>query len=245
MEASDDDSSVGKDFLTPDESPNPSTREFPFRQRTEQARLQPIPTEILQLILSHSPDALTLRNLALSSPTFYRSFSAARDIILHNVLLNEYGPRVLPDALAALYSGRISPGTSETVKEFLGQHTHTTRLPTDWTMSDALELNKLHDDVEYFVRGFVSSLSSHPTTGVPSEKPLALSSFELDRIRSAFYRFEMYSNCFRQPPSPPALHPDSDQTEFLTKYSPWEIEQLATIYDYICHRISIRESCSD
>lgn len=236
MGPSDHESLTDEEYLTPDEGSDPFPQVFTSRQKPQQPRFKPLPTEILQLILSRAPDAPTLQNLILSSPSFNRAFTAAQRLILNDVLVRQFRPRVLPDALAALQLTRCPPKDRHGVEEYLSQYTPDTRsAPKDWTLNDALDLHQIHENIEYFANDFISSLSTHPVTEAPLAEQIVLSFGERDRIYSTIYRFDLYCKCF----SLSKLDSDERREMFLDKFSPWENEQMATIYEYLFGKLSI------
>lgn len=71
-------------------------------------------------------------------------------------------------------------------------------LPLEWKLHDALALEELHDHVEFFTQGFISSaLAVSPAVNalVPSS---SVSSTERHRIERTLYRFELYCNLFQK-----------------------------------------------
>ena len=224
-------------YLTPPKRPNTGD------QRKYLSTQKPIPTEIAQLILSHSPDAFTLKNLVLSSPIFYRSFLTARNAILKDILHNEFRPSILPDALATFYSGHTPLGKDSKVEHVLSRYDNPGLIHIEcWSLSDALELSKIHDDVDYFASDYASTLSRHPVTACRLSEPVSLRPHELDRIKRVLYRFELYCNCFRKDDNlDRGLESPQERREmFLNAFSPWENEQLNTIYEYLYRKLSVR-----
>lgn len=239
MGLSDDGSLTDEDYLTPDEGPDPFLQVVASRPKFRQPKFKPLPTEIQQLILSRAPDAQTLQNLVLSDPSFDRAFSAAQRLILNDVLVRQFRPRVLSDALATLQLTRCPPKDRQGVEEFLSQYKPDAKTaPKKWTLNDALDLHQLHENIEYFANDFISSLSTHPITGALLSEPIVLSFGERDRIYSTMYRFDLYCKCF----SLSKLDSDERREMFLDKFSPWENEQMATIYEYFFGKLSIGSS---
>ncbi|MCJ1283012.1 hypothetical protein MMC26_002339 [Xylographa opegraphella] len=198
------------------------------------------PLELTQLILCALPDAVTLRALVLSHSSFYRAFVAGRHLITLQVLLNQISPDLLPDALAVLKSSRLKPWSRESITEFLTSYHGKRFSPSPaWTISDAVPVSMLHDDISFFMADFVSmALAVHPVTGVPDVFPSPLTSREEFRISQAFYRFELYCNLFRERGwKDDRFRPEEQQAIFFDQYSPWENEQLACVHDYLYRRM--------
>ena len=63
---------------------------------------------------------------------------------------------------------------------------------------------------------------------------------EMERIRRALFRFELYCNIFLKSLDRPG--PDERKELFLDRFSPWENEQLVTMYEYLLQRMSIGQS---
>lgn len=188
-------------FFTPDEASNPFESEIMTLPRGS------LPTEIAQIILSHSSDAPSLRALALSTSSFYRAFCANQQHILQDVLFNEFRPGVLPYALATLAAGRCLPRTDSGVKSLLDRissspsdaagtakpHWSLPSAPshsTDddetekcWSLSDLLELSSTHEVIKFFTDNFANTTKY---LRIPTAS-------EFDRIEGAFYRYELFA----------------------------------------------------
>lgn len=91
-----------------------------------------LPPELAPLILCQAPDALTLRNLLLTAPSFYHGFFATPGPILKAVLTNEFGSRLLPDALATYQALHVSEaGFDNTRDELLSAMQNVPQIPKD------------------------------------------------------------------------------------------------------------------
>lgn len=215
-----------------------------------------LPPELATSILSQAPDARSLRNLILSAPCFYYGFFTTSRRILHAVLFNEFGPALLPIALAIHHCKRLTlvdfhhaasqseewsnqQLLRETRNGILSTMARQARIPEDWTFSDSLALTELHDDVDWFALEFAATLSG-PSEGNAKHECDPLGRKEMDRIRSAFFRFDLYRRVFskryRYDERP---DPDERKEMLLDRFAPWENEQLATAYEYLLHRLSI------
>ncbi|RFU35659.1 hypothetical protein B7463_g715, partial [Scytalidium lignicola] len=98
-----------------------------------------LPLEAKQAIMAALPDVGSLRSMALTCSSFYDAFIAAETLITSQVLLNEVGHDVLPEAIAALESSHLMPWTRQRVQYFVFQHLHIRRPPSQgWALSDAL-----------------------------------------------------------------------------------------------------------
>ena len=202
--------------------------------------IKSLPVELIQLILGALPDAVTLRALVLSHSSFYRAFITGKDFITFKVLLNQIVPNLLPDAVAVLESSRFRSWNRKLIQEFLADY-HQGRLSPSrtWTISDAVPVSMLHDDICFFMTDFVTvALAANPVTGVPDVSPSPLTSREKFRISQAFYRFELYCNLFRERCwKDNRFGPEEQREIFFDHYSPWENEQLACVHDYLYRRM--------
>ena len=146
------------------------------------------------------------------------------------VLLNEIDIDILPEAIIAHKSK-----TWTRPPVFAAEHLQS-RQPIcpkkRWKISELLPLSKTAKNINYFTHDFASqTLAARPSISVP------LSREELNRIKRAFYRFEIYGNIFTSL-SPPTqtfqgqVH-EGPVTIFFACFSPWENEQLASVHDYL------------
>lgn len=204
-----------------------------------------LPPELAPIILSQAPDAPTLRNLVLSAPCFYHGFLAEEKSILHAVLWNEFGPAVLPEALA-LYKSSVPPQLNPDMAraEFFSTTHSKPEIPNDWTLSDSLALAKIHCDVNWFAAEFAETILPPSRKVIPEDcEPPTRN--EMDRIRRALFRFELYRTLFPKEPHTfnvgefDRFDPEEEPKLFFDKFSPWENEQLATIYEFLWNKLSI------
>ena len=190
-----------------------------------------LPPELAPIILSQAPDAPTLRSLVRSASCFYSGFFAEERRILQAVLLNEYGLAVLPEALATYRALRLPQVDFEAARdEFLAGLEGSCQIPEDWHLSDSLALTKIYSDVEWFTLEFAETLRR------PWEQN-GVRPTELDRIRRALFRFELYRHLFPKDHFRPS--PEERRELFFDKFSPWENEQLTMIYEFLYRRLSI------
>jgi hypothetical protein len=198
------------------------------------SRLEQLPLEAKQAILSALTDIESLRATALTCSSLYHAFKHAEDLIIAEVLLNEIDVGVFPEALLAQKS------TVRTkIHGFAAEHLQTRQpvIPKKrWRYSEVLPLGRLAKCINYFAGDFASNtLAARPPVTLPPSRE------ELNRIKRAFYRFEIYSNIFdgMSPPSwaSQSLVPQGQVqltpwAIFFASFSPWENEQLACVHDY-------------
>jgi hypothetical protein len=191
--------------------------------------LEQLPLEAKQAILSALTDLTTLKATALTCSSLYSAFKNAEELIITQVLLNEVGIDVLPEAIIAHASK-----TGAKPEAFTSEHLQT-RNPlrkVRWKFSEALPLSNSAKYVNYFACDFAKS-------GLATKLDVSAldpSREELDRIKRAFYRFEIYSNIFPSMGPPEQRLPPIQNmapATFFENFSPWENEQLACVHDYL------------
>ena len=199
---------------------------------------RPVPNEVTQLILSQCSDAFSLKNLIHSGPIFYRSFQAASSLILQAVLRNEIRPALLLDAFMLYHLAHVDTTDDDSVNACLSRYDDPTSIiPKTWTLRDALILSRARENVEYFAGDFAMKVSSHATIGRQVNGIGKLTLNESDRIARSFYRFEIYHKAFHE-----STHSPDDQADvFLNRFPIWEREQLASIYESLFQRLSVRK----
>ena len=199
-----------------------------------------LPPELAPIVLCQAPDAPTLRNLIISAPSFYHGYRATPKIILEAVLSNEYGSRLLPEALTTQLSARLPKEDFDSARDvLLTKLQNKPQVPVDWTLADSLALSKIHDNVNFFALEFAAHWNEHVDETIPLDNEPATRT-EMERIRRALFRFELYCNSF--PKSLDRPGPDERKELFLDRFSPWENEQLVTMYEYLLERMSIGQS---
>ena len=203
--------------------------------------LTSLPLEILQAILSFSCDGIVLRDIVLSSSSFYRAYSAAPQSILRNVVRNELSEGVVPDAIAVVQAFSIPPSNESLIRAFLESlHHGPPWTPEAWSLMQSVRLSRINRSVKYFADDFSSTLVANPITGILDENPAPLTRMERNRIERAFFRYELYCTLFQDQKS----RPDSyyQRLLFLNKFAAWENEQLACVYEYLRRKLAIREN---
>lgn len=93
----------------------------------------------------------------------------------------------------------------------------------------------MHADVIFFTARFEVDLSTRHGIIIDSIKPMEFSLDERDRLKRAFYQFELFCKLHREFAS------DSEPQfrQFLSKFTPWEKEQIASVYEYLFDQISL------
>lgn len=203
-----------------------------------------LPTEAVQAIMCSLSDIASLKALALSCSTFYHSFKASESLTVYQILLNQIGTEVLPEAYATYESSRIQRISVETTRDFAGRYLSSRRpVPIrNWKLKDALVISRLHDDVECLAESYVErAMEVRRKDGKEARSP---SNVEIWRIERALYRFEMYCNLFRSRQSIYGHYVTDQVDTFFFAFAPWETEQLACIHEYLVGLVSPGKSSS-
>jgi len=193
--------------------------------------MEKLPTEVQQALLSASTDVYSLRSLVLSCSTLYHCFKGTESLIIHQVLLNEIGISVLPEAVLALRSPRRPPKYD---KEFQNYFLVTRQIPPKtWKLSEAMHMSRTAFYVQFFAADFIERVRYKWPDDVvfPSQA-------ETERVERAFYRFEIYCTMFRYGQANYRFHISEQRRLFFSHFSPWENEQLACIHDYLARLVA-------
>jgi hypothetical protein len=211
--------------------------------------LELLPLELRQQILASVPDVGTLRTAVLSCPVLYYAFHESPISTITSVLSSEIGPAVLPEAAMVLEASSIGqcilsdPGMADTIlqKHWLQRE----KVRWKWTLTDALAISNLH----FYVDSFAMKFASTALPRIPScyGQQSEYSQQELERIKRALYRFEIYCNVFPlklfiDAGDLPGTTSTYDRIEMLTegffsKFAPWENEQLTCIHDFLVREV--------
>lgn len=218
-----------------------------------------LPTEVRQAILCQLPDLHALKAAILSHSSIYSAFLDGKELIALKVLLNVIPHGLLPDAAFALDASSIegwtwSRGattqdwTREKVISILERHKNY-KIPKSISLKDAFSMQKLYRIVEIFTLDFITAaLSRNPA--LPQSPP---STQEWNRVARSFYRFEVYRHLFRNRDSydyddkfeRPKVSRDFEDKEqwavYYKHYAVWELEQLATVGEYLFRKTAIRK----
>ena len=201
-----------------------------IRATSTRSRLEQLPLEAKQSILSSLTNIASLKATALTCSSLYQAFKSAEELIITEVFLNEIDIDVLPEAIIAHKSE-----TWTRPPVFAAEHLQS-RQPISskkrLNIPELLPLSKTAKHIDYFAHDFASqALAARPPISAPPSRE------ELNRIKRAFYRFEIYGNMFT------SLSPPTQMFEvqvhvapaaiFFACFSPWENEQLACVHDYL------------
>lgn len=206
-----------------------------------------LPPELKQMIFSALPNASTLRSLVLTCSSCYRTFLDAETLIINAVLHTHIGSDLIFDAIVVSKSTTLEPDGSDAATELLQLYAKQALicLSPVWKLRDALAIGSLHETIEIFSKDFASlALSRNPVTGLKDASPFPLSLLESNRVKRAFYRYELFCNMFRErggvEKAQAASQNPRNLSLFFSMCAPWENEQLACVRDYLSERLSLR-----
>ena len=210
--------------------------------------LESLPVEILQEILSQLDDVLSLRSAVLTGPCLYHIHKDADESITTQVLLQHLNLDLICEAIAAqeAASHGKSPWSKPYTLEFLERH-YTPLHPfphprtSRWKLSEAIPMARLYNHIHHFAQGMISkALAKHPVSHAPEPTPTPPSSIEINRFERNLYRFETYRHIFGDPRTLPLKTREEQNAVcreqnalYWNRFSPWENEQLACVYDYL------------
>ena len=195
-----------------------------------------------------------MRSSILAYPALRQAFHGAESLILATILTRQIGFQLISlaedvtDAATIIpwrrnsmgyLLGRIFIGRNGYKREFGSDYQKTCQIlvtakqQRKWTLGSAIVASELHRDIEYLAMQFaISALcESHPP----------LSANETRRIHRSFYLFELYCIAFRYRRPTELANPGKDRRFsihsqscfFHQKFPPWQLEQLACVYDFL------------
>ena len=221
-----------------------------------------LPLEIKQTILCSLSDTYALKAAILSHSSIYSAFRDRPESIIIRVLLNSIPQDLLPDAALVLDASTIEgwtwsnkamsqDWTRKRVLTILSRHKNRA-VPETISLNDAGSMLKFYHVVKTLTSDFISdampknpALLQHP----PSSR-------EWNRVARSFYRFEVYRHLFRdrdnfdygqlneRKKSSPDFRIGEQWEVYYKNFAVWELEQLATVGDYLFRRVAIRTSFS-
>ena len=225
------------------------------------ALLCSLPTEVKQTILCHLPDLHALKAAILSHSSLYSAFVDRKESIAFQVLSNFIPHELLPDAMLALDASFIEgwtwsnramtqDWTREKVLSILDQHRNRDyKISKSISLDDICSMQRLYQVIKTFTSDFITAaFSKNPV--LPQYPP---SSREWDRVARSFYRLEVYRHLFRnrdnydyndefeRPKASLDFKREEQWDVYYKHYAVWELEQLATVSEYLFRRIAIRE----
>ncbi|KAH7385023.1 hypothetical protein BKA64DRAFT_681994 [Cadophora sp. MPI-SDFR-AT-0126] len=205
--------------LAPTMTPKPTTSKSP---------IELLPLETQQAILSSLTSIASLKQCALACPTLYTAYKIAEKVIIAQVLYNQIGIGVLPEAVLAFSSASLKLSDLESFSE---ANFRKRRPPPEvYTFSDALNMSEMHTRIDFLTKAFVrKALKASPYASLDESASPA----EIDRIERTFYRFEIYRHIFGRFQQNREWRVQAQQNMFFKYFSPWENEQLACVHEFL------------
>ena len=226
--------------------------------------LEGMPPELQIEILSLSSSLKSLYNLIRASPRYYQVFLPSRETLLNQVIRRLIGSEVLPDAVflarcSKLPRARLDhASTIEKIAEYQ-KHLQNFSSSNPVKFSTLIRLCQFQPTVEYHLETLGSKAlnclgdcTQALRTGVMTtnskvrgertgKEPDPLSTTEKARLRRALYRIELYGLLFYQTPTfsiqTQRIPGQEQERMFLSKFSPWEVEEMASIWYYFHLRL--------
>lgn len=212
-----------------------------------------LPAELQQIILSLLPDPVSVKSLILAHPIFRQAFLGAESLILATILTRQIGLQLIFLAEDVADAAMLIPWRRNSMgylldRIFLGkgyksefgpnyekacQALVTAKQQRKWTLGSAVLASELHRDIEYLAMEFAMSALG--------EGHSPFSANEVRRIHRSFYLFELYCIAFRYRRPTELAKPGKDRRFgirsqryfFHQNFPPWQLEQLACVYDFL------------
>ncbi|CAM1502468.1 Fc.00g044520.m01.CDS01 [Cosmosporella sp. VM-42] len=197
------------------------------------------PLDVWKLVLASLPNLSSLRNAVLTCRTFHAAFTEYHQPCVAQVLINEIGIDVVPEAIAVqhlLNNPLDTTGTNSqrlvARQDFSDKYLKNRPLPPRrLKLRDALPLSRFHSYVEDFTEIFLrNSLKAAPDGFDQSIELQGLSRGETNRIHLSLYRFEIFRLMFGS--WCPESMSDFIDT-FFSHFPLWESAQLGCIHDFL------------
>ncbi|PVH81024.1 hypothetical protein DL98DRAFT_514932 [Cadophora sp. DSE1049] len=195
---------------------------------TSKSPIELLPIETQQAILSSLTSIASLKQCALACPILYISYKAAEGMIITQILYNQIGIKVLPEAVLALSSSQLKLSDLEPFAE--ANFRKRRPPPSIYKFRDALIMSETHTHIKFLTKDFVrKALKASPYPSL--DKPA--SPAEIDRIERTFYRFEIYRHIFGRFQQNREWRVEAQQDMFFKYFSPWENEQMACVHEFL------------
>ncbi|KAJ5741061.1 hypothetical protein N7493_000933 [Penicillium malachiteum] len=196
-----------------------------------------LPIECRQAILVYLDDIASLRSAIVSHSSLYRAFCGAKSLILHSVLSNIVSPDLLPEACAILHASKIRRWYPEARAENL-ENFRQRRVQTKLSWQDATSIEEFHLSAKFFTADFISTALSK--NSLKDEEMITnvtmVTAIEWHRVLRSFYWWEWYTlSCGRIWKLGIRKHLSAKHLEM---FSIWEQEQLASVGEYLFHKIA-------
>ena len=199
--------------------------------------LEALPNELKHLVFAALPDVHSLVCAALTGFALYHALRTDERELSSCVLLRQIKPEIFNDAIATWESKLLGRKiwTAPRIEVFFKEYSNrvATFLQT-CDLSKALSLAQFHLKVQYFAKDLAErALQVATERSLPQEQVLPVNQNEMIRIERTFYRFEIYCNLFGDSKSRHILPGPEQRKAFWNRFSPWENEQLACVWEYL------------
>lgn len=205
-----------------------------------------LPIELRQEIFFRIHDTRDLKAVALSCRSLQLAYNNAKRLIDNRVLRNEVALDILPELFATLCSGELQDRSYPSVERFLDKHFNTRlSLATQFESRDVFALAQFNRIVTHYALDLCRK-AFHQLPGDLTDRPAPPSNSEITRIKRAIATFQLYCNLFPGYPGSDKERPldrvasidlTLQRDIFFSRFSAWENEQLACVYDYMARMI--------
>ncbi|KAI1456766.1 hypothetical protein F4805DRAFT_430763 [Annulohypoxylon moriforme] len=219
-----------------------------FKTQRHSFTMDNLSLEIVQMIFSYVDDLDTLRAITSTCRYLHVAFASWEKPIVTQVLLNQLGWDVLPEAIAVDESSRLGPYDSQKAEEFSKRHLRHRMTSLDestcWNLTEALQLARFYEVVEFLAEVIVESgWGSHVYNWIQEDQhDPGPSLADFYRVERALYRFQLYWNIFGS--SSAEVDLDEQRDVFFRHFNVWENEQLRCA-QHLLHRMILKpvEAC--
>ncbi|KAH8163994.1 hypothetical protein CIB48_g4274 [Xylaria polymorpha] len=208
-----------------------------------------LPCEVIAGVLRGLDDVRFLLPTILACRHLYASYKEYPSVAF-DILCRQIGPALLPYSIATFEASRLpKPHTPSSVQQLLDALYNdpgslVCRL-RGRPLSVLGEVAQTHETIEKHASA--SALDSWLLAAAYSERlrprcitlpaNSALSTAELLRFRRAFYRVKLFVRLFHRDQDRENTALEVQKIEFMSRYSPWAIEQFGCVYYYIEQKI--------
>lgn len=191
-------------------------------------KLEDLPVELLSHILGALDDLPALLSAIQASRTLHDTFLVAKQIILSSILVRQVGADLMQAALMAVDSSKETSDAPGTTIDSRAAQSSLLKL------DQVVAIARLNVAVSAFTELFIQ-YATRTQPALHRGLPLRTGT-ETTRIARTFYYFETFRNWFGD--SSDARIPLERRLEvFFSAFTPWEVEQLGCIHDFLFHQI--------
>ena len=222
------------------------------------SKIEKLPPEIKLLLFSKISDVSGLRALVLASPAYHNVYRNHRKDVLMQVVRSAMIESQAIDCFMAAQSARLNFAVSDRVamvhqliaeyqRRRLASSDSVGDMPLDFAL--AISIARIFHVVQHLVSDYISEIKQmHISEGTGTVANQSLSLTEHTRLERAFFRYEIFCNCFRrQAPalsrqghirSSSLIKSDLDYEQIAHLYFPlfpnaWEVEEIGCIREYM------------